>query len=255
MFAPSLLSLSPSHRREDIIDENWSIRDSLKEWKLHLDATLSAGSVSDAFYLTQITDFERLASTQVRLLRPLLNTIAKLGGDHHIELTHAQPSSASSRGAYTSSQQQLSQQEDLSITGARARFLQDVQATLRVMHRNIARQFDQASLSVNLAKGLLEQYTQRGRDMSNDRLYLLTVVTTIVMPLQIATGVYGMNFVNIPELVDENGYYVSAHERELSASSHGPPSRLTLPPFLLSSSSSSSSLVSTSGSRTASCSS
>ena len=200
------LSLPPPFTppREDIIDENWSIRDNLKEWKRYLEDRPDA--ISDNFYVKQINDFERLASTQVRILRPLLNTIAKLAGDE-VELNHARASSFSSAGGtihgsvggggyphHSSVPPGLMHHDDLAIIGARARFLQDVQATLRVMHRNIARQFDQANLSVNLAKALLEMYAQKIRDQTNDRLYLLTVVTTIVMPLQIATSVYGQCF-------------------------------------------------------------
>ena len=36
----------------------------------------------------------------------------------------------------------------------------------------------------------------------------LTVITTIFMPLTFIAGLYGMNFINIPELQFENGYFV-----------------------------------------------
>ena len=35
---------------------------------------------------------------------------------------------------------------------------------------------------------------------------LLTIVTTVFMPLTLITGWYGMNFINMPELQWEYGY-------------------------------------------------
>lgn len=40
----------------------------------------------------------------------------------------------------------------------------------------------------------------------NEIMKVLTVVTTLVMPLTLITGWYGMNFKNMPELVSEYGY-------------------------------------------------
>jgi magnesium transporter len=36
---------------------------------------------------------------------------------------------------------------------------------------------------------------------------LLTIITTIFIPLSFIAGVYGMNFHNMPELTWHNGYY------------------------------------------------
>jgi len=40
----------------------------------------------------------------------------------------------------------------------------------------------------------------------NQVLYTLTVITPCIQPLQFITGIYGMNFVNIPELSWHLGY-------------------------------------------------
>ena len=42
----------------------------------------------------------------------------------------------------------------------------------------------------------------------NKVMYILTIVMTIFVPLTFIAGIYGMNFVNIPELEYENGYFV-----------------------------------------------
>lgn len=44
-------------------------------------------------------------------------------------------------------------------------------------------------------------------EQMNRVLYVLTLVTTVVIPGQFLTSLYGMNFVHIPELHYWNGYY------------------------------------------------
>jgi magnesium transporter len=42
----------------------------------------------------------------------------------------------------------------------------------------------------------------------NSVMKVLTIISTIFMPLAFITGLYGMNFDNMPELHTKNGYYV-----------------------------------------------
>lgn len=43
---------------------------------------------------------------------------------------------------------------------------------------------------------------------SNNTIQFLTIVSSIFIPLSFLAGLYGMNFVNIPELQQKNGYFV-----------------------------------------------
>ena len=43
----------------------------------------------------------------------------------------------------------------------------------------------------------------------NQTMKILTVIATIMMPLTLITGIYGMNFINMPEIKWEYGYYYS----------------------------------------------
>ncbi len=43
----------------------------------------------------------------------------------------------------------------------------------------------------------------------NEIMKILTVIATIMMPLTLITGIYGMNFKNMPEIKWEYGYYYS----------------------------------------------
>ena len=50
-------------------------------------------------------------------------------------------------------------------------------------------------------------YAAQGQRM-NEIMKVLTVVSAIFIPLTFIVGVYGMNFVNMPELQYTYGYYV-----------------------------------------------
>jgi len=53
----------------------------------------------------------------------------------------------------------------------------------------------------------LEDAHERNRDKSmNDTLFALSILSAIFLPLQFATGWYGMNFINMPELEWDFGY-------------------------------------------------
>ncbi len=42
----------------------------------------------------------------------------------------------------------------------------------------------------------------------NQQMRVLTVITIIFMPLTVITGIYGMNFDNMPELHWHYGYFI-----------------------------------------------
>ena len=51
-------------------------------------------------------------------------------------------------------------------------------------------------------------YAVQGQKM-NQIMKVLTIVSTIFIPLTFIVGVYGMNFKNMPELETKNGYYIT----------------------------------------------
>ncbi|MDG5473100.1 magnesium/cobalt transporter CorA [Jeotgalibacillus sp. ET6] len=53
-----------------------------------------------------------------------------------------------------------------------------------------------------------DNYISVSSDKMNNIMMTLTVITTIFMPLTFIAGLYGMNFVHIPELEYQNGYFV-----------------------------------------------
>ncbi len=49
---------------------------------------------------------------------------------------------------------------------------------------------------------------KRHNDLMNRRLNLLTVWSTIFLPLSFYTGLWGMNFDDVPLISDDNGFWV-----------------------------------------------
>ncbi|MBN8650749.1 MAG: magnesium/cobalt transporter CorA [Cytophagales bacterium] len=60
----------------------------------------------------------------------------------------------------------------------------------------------------DLTSTLMDLYMNTINYRMNEVMKLLTVITTIFIPLSFIAGVYGMNFHNMPELQTQNGYYV-----------------------------------------------
>ncbi|MGX7031642.1 magnesium transporter CorA family protein [Vagococcus zengguangii] len=65
------------------------------------------------------------------------------------------------------------------------------------------------SLSLyEMAVHLLEIYDSTVNTVTNATINKLTVFTVFVTPITVLTGIYGMNFINMPELRNPNGYYI-----------------------------------------------
>jgi magnesium transporter len=58
-----------------------------------------------------------------------------------------------------------------------------------------------------MALGLKDMYNSSVNMRMNQVMQTLTVVTTLFIPLSFLTGVYGMNFANMPELNWKYGYF------------------------------------------------
>jgi magnesium transporter len=57
-------------------------------------------------------------------------------------------------------------------------------------------------------QGLFQHYNLSLQKSANTRLQVLTMISAIFMPLTLITGIYGMNFTNMPELQMSHGYFL-----------------------------------------------
>jgi len=76
------------------------------------------------------------------------------------------------------------------------------------LYDHILRIYDYIESEQEMITSCLELYSSQLSNSMNKVMKLLTIITTIMMPLTIITGLYGMNFTNMPELQTKYGYYI-----------------------------------------------
>jgi magnesium transporter len=65
-----------------------------------------------------------------------------------------------------------------------------------------------AQLHYSLLDDLQNGYIAIASHRLNQVMRVLTVITVIFVPLSFLAGIYGMNFENMPELKNPNGYFI-----------------------------------------------
>ncbi|TAK36512.1 MAG: magnesium/cobalt transporter CorA [Saprospiraceae bacterium] len=78
---------------------------------------------------------------------------------------------------------------------------------LRDLYDHVIRIADLVDTYRDMVNGLQELYLSELSMRMNKIIQLLTIITTIFVPLTFLAGVYGMNFKNIPELSWHYGYF------------------------------------------------
>jgi magnesium transporter len=78
---------------------------------------------------------------------------------------------------------------------------------IRDLYDHVLRIADLTETYRDMLNGLIELYHSELSIRMNNVMQVLTVITTIFVPLTFIAGIYGMNFDNIPELHWEDGYF------------------------------------------------
>ncbi|KAG2781955.1 hypothetical protein JG687_00012545 [Phytophthora cactorum] len=94
---------------------------------------------------------------------------------------------------------QLSEYEE--FEGETLRYFRDVLDHITTIEEDCDRHLDRC-------RSLMEDFHNTRAAQQNDVSYILALVAAIFLPAQFLTGLYGMNFTNMPELEYHNGYYV-----------------------------------------------
>ena len=76
------------------------------------------------------------------------------------------------------------------------------------LQARIDRLYDHTQILREYALQIREFYQAQMDLKQNDTMRILTVVTTIFLPLTLLTGWYGMNFANMPELMHPFSYFI-----------------------------------------------
>ncbi len=80
---------------------------------------------------------------------------------------------------------------------------------LRDVYDHTIQVIDTVEVHRELVSGMLETYLSSLSNRMNEVMKVLTIIATIFIPLSFIAGLYGMNFVNIPELQIPWGYYMA----------------------------------------------
>lgn len=78
----------------------------------------------------------------------------------------------------------------------------------RDLYDHVVQIMDMVETYRDVLHGLQDLYLSEISFKMNQVMQILTIITTIFVPLSFLAGLYGMNFVNMPELQSKNGYYV-----------------------------------------------
>lgn len=76
------------------------------------------------------------------------------------------------------------------------------------LHQKSLELLDQIDTDMSTLDSASNVYFSLQSYRMNEIMKVLTVVSSIFMPLTFIVGVYGMNFDNMPELKEENGYFI-----------------------------------------------
>ena len=79
----------------------------------------------------------------------------------------------------------------------------------RDVHDHLLRISDLSENYRDLVAGLMDMHLSVVANRTNDVMKLLAIFSAIMLPLSLITGIYGMNFENMPELKSANGYYLT----------------------------------------------
>jgi magnesium transporter len=76
------------------------------------------------------------------------------------------------------------------------------------IYDHVLRIYDLIESDHEMVTSCLELYSSQLSNSMNKVMKILTIITTIMMPLTIVTGIYGMNFDNMPELRGKYSYFI-----------------------------------------------
>lgn len=82
------------------------------------------------------------------------------------------------------------------------RFFHNLDAKINILYEYSADLYE-------MGKHLTEVYDSRARQHTNNLLNKITILSALATPITIITGIYGMNFKNMPELESTYGYYIT----------------------------------------------
>lgn len=79
---------------------------------------------------------------------------------------------------------------------------------LRDLSDHVTRIIDSVETYRDLLSGIMDIYLSTNANKMNEVMKVLTIMSSIFIPVTFIAGVYGMNFENMPELKTKEGYFI-----------------------------------------------
>lgn len=151
-----------------VLDQCYQVRDVLKDWQEAVEASLTApGTVPLPLHTAHLFGLSKISELYQRSLRPLLT--------------------------------------DLKTPEVR-QFFERQGPEVRDTVDDLSTMLGDVSSTIAITARLRELYSSLSNDMMNRALFVLTITTTTIMPVQVFSGIFGMNFAFMPELAWEYSY-------------------------------------------------
>ena len=84
-----------------------------------------------------------------------------------------------------------------------------IEIYLRDLSDHVSRIIDSLDTYRDLLSGIMDISLSTNANKMNEVMKVLTIMSSIFIPVTFIAGVYGMNFENMPELKTQNGYYIT----------------------------------------------
>jgi magnesium transporter len=84
----------------------------------------------------------------------------------------------------------------------------DIRVFIRDLYDHTVKVIENIEVLRDMTTGLLDLYMNSTSNKMNEIMKVLTIMSAIFIPLTFIAGVYGMNFINMPELQTKNGYFI-----------------------------------------------
>jgi magnesium transporter len=84
----------------------------------------------------------------------------------------------------------------------------DIKVFIRDLYDHTVKVIENIDILRDMSSGLIDLYMNTASNKMNEIMKVLTIMSAIFIPITFIAGLYGMNFVNMPELQYQNGYYI-----------------------------------------------
>ena len=85
---------------------------------------------------------------------------------------------------------------------------QETREFMKDLHEHVAQVVESVEMNREMIWGLMDMHMSLMSNKMNEVMKVLTIISTIFIPLSFIAGVYGMNFEYMPELKYHNAYFI-----------------------------------------------